>query len=148
MFFTCIQQGYQFADDNYEDPDVKPEEPEVQKPTADILTVDAGLKGVTAAQANDGLPRMSPNDEDVAYDDGIFTYDQYGNVIGRVRNLSARRRWHWAFTKIVQVGHGSFPCIQSLLLTFLKLGSTKQNVVLFLAKLLGGLGLALCPKFS
>lgn len=55
-------------------------------------------------QTEDGLASLSPNDENVAYDDGIFTYDQYGNVIGRVRKMSARRRWHWAFTKIVQVG--------------------------------------------
>ncbi len=136
-------QGYQFADDNYEDPDVKSEEPESQKPVVDNVTAEQGLKAVTGVQhPDDGLPRMSPNDEDVAYDDGIFTYDQYGNVIGRVRNLSARRRWHWAFTKIVQVGNSTFFFIFSTLTSF-KPGSTgRKIVILCLTKPLGRLELA------
>lgn len=97
---------------------MKSEEPESQKPPVDTVPAEQGVKTVAGLQPDDGLPRMSPNDEDVAYDDGIFTYDQYGNVIGRVRNLSARRRWHWAFTKIVQVGNSTFTFI-SLILTFL-----------------------------
>ena len=47
---------------------------------------------------------IEPIYEDDFYDDGEFAYDEYGNVIGRVnRNELARERWHWAFTKIVQV---------------------------------------------
>jgi hypothetical protein len=48
-------------------------------------------------------PITEPIFEDDLYDDGEFTYDQYGNIVGRVSNQLARDRWHWAFTKIVQV---------------------------------------------
>ena len=46
---------------------------------------------------------IEPILEEDFYDDGEFTYDQYGNIVGRVTNQLARDRWHWAFTKIVQV---------------------------------------------
>jgi hypothetical protein len=47
---------------------------------------------------------IEPIYEDDFYDDGEFAYDEYGNIVGRVAgNQLARDRWHWAFTKIVQV---------------------------------------------
>ena len=46
---------------------------------------------------------IEPIYEEDFYAEGEFTYDEYGNIIGRVTNQLARDRWHWAFTKIVQV---------------------------------------------
>ena len=53
------------------------------------------------------ISTIEPIYENDFYEDGEFAYDEYGNIVGRVapagRNELARERWHWAFTKIVQV---------------------------------------------
>ena len=51
---------------------------------------------------------IEPIFEEDFYDEGEFTYDEYGNIVGRVTNQLARDRWHWAFTKIVQVRKNIF----------------------------------------
>ena len=79
----------------------KPQEDIIPMPS--LLVKDESKKAMPPQQPPTSKLISEPIFEDDLYDDGEFTYDQYGNIVGRVSNQLARDRWHWAFTKIVQV---------------------------------------------
>ena len=110
---NALIKGYQFADDDFDEPEVKEEEDEVLK--VEVITNEVKEKeperplviSEAAKPVSKPISTIEPIYENDFYEDGEFAYDEYGNIVGRVapagRNALARERWHWAFTKIVQV---------------------------------------------
>ena len=109
-----VFQGYQFAEDDYES-EAKEEEDEILK--VEVITSQPKQKEIPLKEEEPQLQVMDdttiskpissniePIYEDDFFDDGEFAYDEFGNIIGRIGNQIARDRWHWAFTKIAQVG--------------------------------------------
>lgn len=95
-------QGYEFADDEY-DPDEAEEIVQAQK--------DEGKARAEAELAASGSGSQQENNKRSSLT-GLETipeqimYDEYGQPIvmdEAYRKDLARQRWHWAFTKIVQV---------------------------------------------
>lgn len=119
-------QGYEFADDEY-DPDEAEEIVQAQK--------DEGKARAEAELAASGSSTSQDNKRESSLT-GLETipeqiiYDEYGQPIimdEAYRKDLARQRWHWAFTKIVQVSFIGF-----LVLYFLALKKTiKMSAVCF-----------------